>query len=39
MPVSSVAYILADLYRGLFEVCVPRARPFLFIGLIGGGSG
>lgn len=37
VPLSAVAYVVADLYRDLFEVCVPRACPFL--GLTGGGSG
>ena len=27
VPLSSVAYVVADLYRDLFEVRVPRARP------------
>ena len=30
VPLSSVAYVVADLYRGLFEVSVPRARPSFF---------
>ena len=31
VPLSAVAYVVADLYRDLFEVCVPRARlSFLF---------
>lgn len=36
VPLSAVAYVVADLYRDLFEVCVPRARPFLLLGLMGG---
>jgi hypothetical protein len=39
VPLGAVAYVVADLYRDLFEVCVPRARPFLLLDLIGGGSG
>jgi hypothetical protein len=30
VPLSAVAYVVADLYRDLFEVCVPRARPPFF---------
>ncbi len=39
VPLSSVAYVVADLYRDLFEVSVPLAPALLFLGLTGGGSG
>jgi hypothetical protein len=30
VPLSSVAYVVADLYRDLFEVCVPTALVLSF---------
>lgn len=30
VPLSAVAYVVADLYRDLFEVCVPRAPVLAF---------
>ncbi len=35
---STVVYIVADLYRDLFEVRVPVPCPSSSLGLIGGGS-
>jgi hypothetical protein len=31
VPISAVTYVVADLYRGLFEVWVVRSRPLIFV--------